>query len=130
MKTQLVFRGLFCLGVGLALSLPAVPILAAQDTAGQESTQKKMTHDRLEDAVKQLNLNDDQKTSLKSVFADSKTKRESIMNDTSLSQDQRQDKMKALHQDTMSKVNNILTPEQRDELKSKLAAAKAKNPTY
>jgi periplasmic protein CpxP/Spy len=129
MRTQLVFRGLFCLGVGVALSLPAVPVLAAQDATEQQSTQKKMMHDRLQDTVNQLNLNDEQKTSLKGVFADSKTKRESIMNDSSLSQDQRHEKMKALHQDTMSKVNNILTPEQREELKTKLAAEHAKNPT-
>lgn len=129
MKTPSVFRGLLCLGVGVALSLPAVSVLAAQEATEQQNTQKKMMHDRLEDAVKQLNLNDEQKTSLKGVFAESKTKRESIMNDSSLSQDQRHDKMKALHQDTMSKVNNILTPEQREELKSKLAADHAKNPT-
>jgi periplasmic protein CpxP/Spy len=87
-----------------------------------------MMRDRLQEAVNELNLTDDQKGKLKDVFADAKTKHDSIMNDSTLTQDQKKDKMKSLHEDTMSKVNDVLTPDQRTQLKEKLAANKAKNP--
>jgi Spy/CpxP family protein refolding chaperone len=83
-----------------------------------------MMHDRLQEALNELNLTDDQKGKLKDVFADAKSKRESIMSDASLTADQKKEKMKALHQDTMAKVNDVLTPDQRTQLKEKLEAAK------
>jgi Spy/CpxP family protein refolding chaperone len=36
--------------------------------------------------------------------------------------------MKELHEGTLAKLNEVLTPEQQTELKSKLEAAKAKPP--
>jgi Spy/CpxP family protein refolding chaperone len=50
------------------------------------------------------------------------------MNDTSLTDDQKRAKMKELHTSTMAKVNEVLTPEQRTQLKEKLEAAKPKAP--
>jgi Spy/CpxP family protein refolding chaperone len=65
---------------------------------------------------------------MKDILTDAKSKREAIMNDTSLTDDQKRTKMKELHIGTMSKVNEVLTPEQRTQLKEKLEAAKAKPP--
>ena len=76
----------------------------------------------------ELNLTDDQKGKLKDIFADAKAKRESIWKDTSLTDDQKKEKMKELRGGTRSKVNEVLTPEQRAQLKEKLEAAKAKQP--
>ena len=127
MKIQALFRGLLFLGLAAGLTVPALPSKPAQEAT---ATDKQMMHDRLQEAVKQLNLNDDQKDKLKEVFAGSRSKRESIMNDSSLTDDQKREKMKLLHQDTMSKVNHILTPDQQEQLKEKLAAAKSeRNPT-
>jgi Spy/CpxP family protein refolding chaperone len=36
--------------------------------------------------------------------------------------------VKTLHEETMSKVNGVLTPEQRTELKEKLVVAKTRAP--
>jgi len=82
--------------------------------------------DALQETVNELNLNDDQKAKLKDIFSDAKAKRESIWNDTSLTDDQKKEKMKALRMDTKSKVNEVLTPEQRAQLKEKMEAMKAK----
>jgi Spy/CpxP family protein refolding chaperone len=122
MKIKPVFRGLFYLGVAASLTLPALQYSPAK--ALPQTPDKKMMHDRLQEAVNDLNLNDDQKGKLKDVFTDAKSKRETIMSDSSLTADQKKDKMKALHQDTISKVNEVLTPDQRAQLKEKLEAAK------
>ena len=122
MKIHRIFRGLFFLGVAASLTLPALPASPAK--ALPQTPDKKMMHDRLQEAVNELNLTDDQKAKLKPVFADAKSKRENIMSDASLSSDEKKDKMKALHQDIMSKVNDVLTPDQRTQLKERLEAAK------
>jgi periplasmic protein CpxP/Spy len=128
MKIQGMFRGLLFLGVAASLVVPALPAKASPAKALPQTENRGMMRDKLQEAVNELNLTDDQKGKLKDVFADAKTKRDSIMNDSSLTQDQKKDKMKSLHEDIISKVNDVLTPDQRTQLKEKLAAAKAKNP--
>ena len=125
MKIQRIFRGLFFLGVAASLTLPALQAFPASPARALPQTpDKKMMHDRFQEAVNELNLTDDQKAKLKPLFADAKSKRESIVSDSSLSSDQKKDKMKTLREDTMSKVNDVLTPDQRTQLKEKLEAAK------
>ena len=79
--------------------------------------------------MESLNLTDDQKAKVKDIFADAKTKRQAVSSDTSLSDDQKKARMKELHEGTMAKLNEVLTPDQQTELKSKLEAAKAKSPS-
>jgi len=65
---------------------------------------------------------------VKDIFADAKTKRQAVSSDTSLTDDQKKAKMKELHSAAMAKLNEVLTPEQQAELKSKMEAAKAAKP--
>jgi periplasmic protein CpxP/Spy len=128
MKINAMFRGLLTLGLAAGLTVPVLPAKPAQETTTAE---KQAMKDKLQESVNELNLNDDQKDKLKDVFSNSRTKRESIMNDSALTDDQKKEKMKSLRQDTMSKVNHILTPDQQAQLKEKLAAAKAEHsPNY
>jgi periplasmic protein CpxP/Spy len=87
-------------------------------------------HHGLEAAVESLNLTDDQKTKVKDIFAEAKTKKQALSSDTSLSEEQKKAKMKELHGATMAKLNEVLTPEQQTELKSKMEAAKTKAPMH
>lgn len=89
-----------------------------------------MMHDKLQETVNDLNLSDDQKSKIKDIFSDAKSKREAIWNDSSLSESQKKAKMKELHTDTFAKVNEVLTPEQRTQLKEKLEAAKTRPSNY
>ena len=127
MKIRFMIRGLFSLALAAALTVPAPPAKASA-AAWPQADQKKMMHDKLQEVVNDLNLSDDQKSKIKDIFTDAMSRREAIMNDTSLSDDQKRSKMKELHVGTMSKVNEVLTPEQRAQLKEKLEAAKAKTP--
>jgi protein CpxP len=127
MKIVRILGGLASLGLVTAL---AVPLASArsQATGQQAPAAKEEMRDRLQTAVESLNLTDDQKAKLKDIFADAKTQRQTVMNDASLSDDQKKAKMKELHQATKTKVNNVLTPEQQTALKSKMEAAKANAP--
>ena len=126
MKARNVIRGILCLGLA-ALLMPGVSVLAATRSTPQMPDKAAM-RDALQETVNELNLNDDQKAKLKDIFSDAKAKRESIWKDTALSDDQKKEKMKELHADTKAKVNDVLTPDQRAQLKEKMEAMKAKQP--
>ena len=128
MKIRLIIGGLFSFAIAAALTVPAPPAKASSRASLPQADQKKMMHDKLQEVVNDLNLSDDQKSKVKDIFTDAKSKREAIMNDTSLTDDQKRAKMKELHTGTMAKVNEVLTPEQRTQLKEKLEAAKPNAP--
>ncbi len=128
MKIERILGGLVSLGMVAALAVPLavanLQAMPAPQTAGKEMGM----HGGLQAAVESLNLTDDQKAKVKDIFADAKTKRQAVSSDTSLTDDQKKAKMKELHSAAMAKLNEVLTPEQQAELKSKMEAAKAAKP--
>ena len=126
MKIERVLGGLVSLGMVAALSVPAV--LAKSQAAPAQQGEMGM-RDKLQSAVESLNLTDDQKSKVKDIFADAKAKRQTVWSDSSLTDDQKKAKMKELHAGTMAKLNEVLTPEQQAQLKTKMEAAKAAKPT-
>ena len=67
--------------------------------------------------MEQLNLTADQKSQMKTLHQDMKQQREGIMNDQSLTADQKKDKMKDLRKSQSEKMNTILTPDQQSKMK-------------
>jgi periplasmic protein CpxP/Spy len=128
MKIERILGGLVSLGMVAALAVPLALASPQAAPAPQAPTKEMGMHAGLQAAVESLNLTDDQKAKVKDIFADAKTKRQAVSNDASLSDDQKKAKMKELHSGTMAKLNEVLTPEQQTELKSKMEAAKAKAP--
>jgi Spy/CpxP family protein refolding chaperone len=132
MITRNVLRNVVYLGVGMFLSAPLFPGRVGAQTAApaapQASEGRSGVRDMYQQTVNELNLSDDQKGKVNDIFTDAKAKREAIFKDTTLSQDQKKEKMKGLHEETRTKVNEVLTPEQRTELKGKMEAVKAKAP--
>ena len=125
MKIERILAGLVSLGMVAALSVPAV--LAKSQAAPAQQGEMGM-RDKLQSAVESLNLTDDQKAKVKDIFADAKTKRQTVWSDSSLTDDQKKAKMKELHAGTMAKLNEVLTPDQQAQLKAKIEAAKAAKP--
>ena len=74
----------------------------------------------------QLNLNADQKTQMKALHQDMKQQRDAIMNDQTLTADQKKQKMKELRKAQSEKMNSILTPDQQAKMKE-LRKQKMKN---
>lgn len=71
-----------------------------------------------EKRMKDLGLNADQKMKMKEMRTDSKQQMEAIKNDPSLTQDQRKQKTKELHQNQQKEMNNLLTADQKAKMKS------------
>jgi len=131
MKIERVWGGLVSLGMVAALAV-SLAVANSQATPAPQAAGKEMgMHGGLQAAVESLNLTDDQKAKVKDIFADAKTKRQAVSSDASLTDDQKKAKMKELHSATMAKLNEVLTPEQQTELKTKMEAAKAaKTPAH
>jgi Spy/CpxP family protein refolding chaperone len=127
MKIERILGGLVSLGMVAALAVPFALANSQAAPASQAAGKEMGMRDKLHAAVESLNLTDDQKAKVKDIFADAMTKREAVFKDASLSEDQKKAKMKELHGATMAKLNEVLTPEQQTELKSKMEAAKAKH---
>src|SRR5690349_22762195 len=70
-----------------------------------------------EQIAKELNLSPDQKKQVDGIHADTRKQKEAIENDKSLTEDQRQQKIKELKKQERSKMNAVLTPEQREKIK-------------
>jgi protein CpxP len=129
MKVEKVLRGLVSLGMVAALAVPLALAKSQAAPAPQAPGKETGMPGGLQAAVESLNLTDDQKAKVKDIFADAKTKRQTVSSDTSLSDDQKKAKMKELRAGTLAKLNEVLTPDQQAELKTKMEAAKAKAPS-
>jgi protein CpxP len=68
---------------------------------------------RVEMMQRRLNLNADQTTQIKGIFADGQSKMEALRSNTSLAPADRHAQMMALHQDETAKVRGVLTPDQQ-----------------
>jgi Spy/CpxP family protein refolding chaperone len=73
---------------------------------------------RLERLSRQLNLTNDQKTKLKPILHNEWQEMKPIHDDTSLSQDQKREKMKSIHEKYRSDIAGVLTPEQQEKWKN------------
>jgi Spy/CpxP family protein refolding chaperone len=65
--------------------------------------------------MSRLNLTPDQKAKLDPIFQSTRQQVEAVRNDPSLTPEQKQAKMREIHQGTQSQVNSILTPEQQQQ---------------
>jgi periplasmic protein CpxP/Spy len=103
-------------------------VARAQETGAQQSNPQAQSSmhqrqhaNRLDWLSKQLNLTDEQKAKIKPILDDEGKQMRTMREDTSLSQQQRHDKMMQLHETADSQINDVLTPEQQ----KKFAALKA-----
>jgi Spy/CpxP family protein refolding chaperone len=64
-----------------------------------------------------LNLTDDQKAQMKKIHQDAKSQIAAVQNDSSLSADQKQQKVQQIHRDTHKQIMAMLTPDQRKTMR-------------
>jgi Spy/CpxP family protein refolding chaperone len=90
---------------------------AGTQTKPQAQTESGPHHgqraNQLERLSKELNLTDEQKEKVKPILDEQTKQMHATQEDSSLSQEQKRDKMKQIHQSTHSQINDILTPEQQ-----------------
>lgn len=121
---QLKAFSFFVLGVALATGTA----MAAQDQAPAGTAQPQQgnamrgkrphtTAERVDRLDKRVGgLTQDQKTKIQALFDNSQQQMLALRNDTSLTREQKHEKMTAIHQSTRSQLEQLLTPEQRAKL--------------
>lgn len=95
----------------------------AQNTAPDAQDQSQsMQSQRGEkgDFLAGLNLTDDQKSQIKQIREGARSQADAVKNDTSLSVDQKEAKLHAIHRDKHEQVSKVLTPEQRKMMREKM----------
>ncbi len=69
----------------------------------------------IERMAQELNLTDQQKTQIQNIFQTQRQQAQSIRQDTSLTPEQRQSKLKQLRDSTHQQIQGVLTPEQQQK---------------
>ncbi len=127
--------------LALGAVLAAAPLFAQENTTtppatnDQTTTQSMGRHGhmrkadpakRLEWMSKKLNLTDEQKTKLQPIFQDEFQQMKAVREDTSLSREQKRDKMKQIHETFHPQVMAVLTPDQQQKLEQMRANRQAR----
>jgi protein CpxP len=88
---------------------------AQNQTGSAGNTHRDRVGERLEWLSQHLSLTEDQKKQLKPILADEFKKMRAVGEDALLTQDQKREKMKQIHEASRPQVQAILTPEQRQK---------------
>ena len=107
---------LFAAGVLAAYGSPVLALAAggAQDAGQTQATPAQKSGPSRPD----LNLTDDQKAQMKTIHEGAKSQIAAVNNDSSLSADQKQAKIQAIHRDTHKQTEAVLTPEQKQQMRA------------
>jgi periplasmic protein CpxP/Spy len=131
MKTNRFLNAVLGLA-GLSLALTLVSTASAQTGAQDQSTPPAAVsqpaprmHGHGGDRFDGLNLTDDQKSQIKKIREDAKAKADAVKSDSSLSDADKQAKVKEIHRAAMKQSHDVLTPEQREQLKAKMRERRA-----
>jgi len=99
-------------------ALIGTPALMAQDAQQSQDQGAAMQGQRHQDELAKLNLTDDQKAKVGKIHADMKSQMDAVKSDTTLTADQKQEKMKQIHKASHEQVLQVLTPDQRQQMKA------------
>jgi protein CpxP len=112
------------LSASLVLALSGSLVFAQSTTTPASPAGKHFHHHRpnaQEEAAwltKKLNLSSDQTAKLEPILADRDQKMSALWSNTSISQDEKKQQMRTIHQDLNQQLSTVLTPEQLEQMKS------------
>jgi protein CpxP len=90
---------------------PDKPKPARKQGAGGDQARERV-RDRIEQVAKELNLTEAQRAQLRPVFRKEAEKLKALRDDTSLTREQKREKMKSIREDFQKEVKPVLTAEQ------------------
>jgi Spy/CpxP family protein refolding chaperone len=130
MKTKSLINSVLGLGAFLLVGTLAPTTFAqngTQDQAGPPAASQPAAraHEHGKNPFAGLNLSDDQQTQIKKIHEEARAKREKVMADSSLSDAAKQEKAKEIRHAAKEQARNVLTPEQREQLKANRSARRA-----
>jgi|GEM_PF-913310 len=87
-----------------------------REMPGGKGRHKMHKHEKRE-MMKQLNLSEEQKTKLKEMNAGNKEKKQAILNDTKLTEEQKKEQLRAIKKEQATNMQTVLTDEQKAKMK-------------
>lgn len=123
------------------LTLSVAMVAQEAQTAGQNTEKKadgqherhmrggkmgRMGGKHMQHMATELGLTEAQKTQIKNLHEQQRTKMQELRANESLSKEQKMEQFKALHESTQSQVNGLLTPEQQTKFTEMQANRKAR----
>jgi Spy/CpxP family protein refolding chaperone len=102
---------------GLLLTCGSLNLARAQSGSPGSGQDNAAPEQQTERDRPDLNLTDDQRAQMKKIHEDAKAQLEDVKNDSSLSADQRQEKIQQIHRGTHKQVEAVLTPEQKKTMR-------------
>lgn len=112
MRAGVLFCGL-CLAAGAVVAQEAPPPPPAGEQGPPPGPRGRGPEQRIEMMQKELNLTPDQTAKVRSIFAADRDKMMAIRNDSSLSQEDRRDKMMKLQHEQSEKIKGVLDDAQK-----------------
>jgi Spy/CpxP family protein refolding chaperone len=110
MKKLIVVLSMLCtVNISFAQIRREVPVTNSGADSSQKISKRMM--------MDELNLTKAQRVQMKQIQQNNKAQKESIMNNDSLTTDQKKMMLKELHKQTANDINTILTDEQREKMK-------------
>jgi periplasmic protein CpxP/Spy len=110
------------------LAISVSPVLASTAAIPQDAGQTQAAPgDQAKPSRPDLNLTDDQKAQMKKIHEDAKSQIAAVNNDSSLSADQKQAKIRSIRMSTHKQTEALLTPEQRQTMKQWRKAHRGQN---
>src|ERR1700680_2472461 len=104
----------------LLSGFPALSYAQAPDSPPGQSQAMHERHGDHNAMLANLNLTDDQKAQIKQIHEGMRSKVEAVKNDSSLSADQKEAKIRDLRRDTHEQVKKVLTPDQRKQFEENM----------
>jgi periplasmic protein CpxP/Spy len=115
-KLQVIFAAML-LSLSVAAFAQSPDTQASQgEHQGRGRGQGMNADEQLQRMSRMLNLTDDQKAKIKPILEEQSNKMHELMQDTSISQQDKRSKFQEIHQNTMSQIKPILTPDQQQKL--------------
>lgn len=115
---KLAVATLACIGVlasGMVLAQTYGHEQQDQGTTMSQGMRAQGADNHLNWLSQQLSLTDTQKAQLQPILQSQQQQMMQVRDDTSLSQEQKRDRMKQIHQSSQSQINGILTPDQQQK---------------
>src|SRR5262245_5323124 len=99
-----------------------------QSTPPAASQPSPPAHEHGKDRFAGLNLTDDQRAQIKKIHEDARMKSDAVKADSSLSDADKKARMRTIRQEAKKQAQEVLTPEQREQLKAKMKERHAQRP--
>jgi Spy/CpxP family protein refolding chaperone len=122
----------------LSLSFLIATVATAQDSTKEKKTKKERVKDMdstqkadfkekglTMENLKELELTKDQQKKAEDIITNTRHEKEKIKSDASLTEAQKEEKLKAVEKDAKGKISEMLTPEQKEKIKNKKGKKKS-----